>query len=230
MEEVEAACRKDGRTHLTEWETYAILRQWHIPVAIGMLVQTPEEAAAAAAVIGGPVAVKVVSPDIPHKTEVGGVRLAISGGARVARETTDLLSSVGRKLPRARIHGVLIQQMAPKGVELIASGMHDPAFGPVVMAGLGGLFTEVLKDVVFRLAPIGISDALEMLAGLKGSALLHGVRGRPAVDQAALAQVIVNLSRLVADWPNLRELELNPLIAWEGGVVAVDALASLKES
>lgn len=229
MDEIEASCRADGRTHLTEWETYAIVRQWQIPVAVGMLVQSPDEAAAAAAVIGGTVAVKVVSPDIPHKTEVGGIRLGLSGGARVAGETADLLICIRRKLPDARIHGVLIQQMAPKGVELIASGMQDPSFGPVVMAGLGGIFTEVMKDVVFRLAPITVPDAMEMLAELKGSALLSGVRGSQPVDRAALAQLMVNLSRLVAAWPSLREIELNPLIAWEGGVVAVDALAGLNE-
>lgn len=228
LEQVTSACLSEGRLTLTEWETYRILRHWQIPVAASFLVAGPNEAAEAAAQLTGKVAVKIVSPDIPHKTEAGCVKLGLAGPAEVAGACAEVLANARVYHPDARIDGVLIQQMAPSGVEIIAGGMYDSSFGPVVMAGLGGIFTEVMKDVAFRLAPISAKEAEEMLQGLKGYPLLTGVRGKPPVDMQALTQALVNLSRLLEHWPQLKELDLNPLIAWSGGVVAVDGLATLK--
>ncbi|HEY3368060.1 MAG TPA: acetate--CoA ligase family protein [Symbiobacteriaceae bacterium] len=227
LDQVTEACLAEGRYQLTEWETYEVLRRWQIPVAPGYLVQSPAEAAEAAGQIGSRVAVKIVSPHIAHKTDAGCVMLSIVGPEAAAEAYAAVLNNARFYEPDARIDGVLIQKMAPPGVEVIAGGVFDPSFGPVVMAGLGGIFTEVLKDVRFRLAPIVPEQALEMLQELKGYPLLAGVRGKPPVDLRALTQTLSNISRLMEAWKGLKELDLNPLIAWEGGVLAVDGLATL---
>lgn len=228
LEQVTATCRAEGRLQLTEWETYRVLRHWQIPVAPSFLVTSPAEAAEAVAHMGGRVAVKVVSPDIAHKTEAGCVRLGIAGAQEAAGAFSEVMAHARYYRNDARIDGVLIQQMAPSGVEIIAGGVSEPSFGPVLMAGLGGIFTEVFKDVAFRLAPVTADQAEDMLRSLKGYPLLLGVRGKPPVQMHALVQTLVNLSRLLEAWTQLKELDLNPLIAWEGGVMAVDGLATLK--
>lgn len=228
LSRVEAACRAERRLQLTEWEAYAILRQWHIPVAPCRLVSSPEEAALAANSLGGPVAVKIVSPDIGHKTEAGCVRLGLDTPEAASAACAEVLANARYHQKGARIHGVLVQKMAPSGVEVIAGALQDPSFGPVIMTGLGGIFTEVIKDVSFRLAPVEAAEAETMLKELAGFPLLAGARGRPPVDLPALAQVLVSLGQLAAAWPALKELDLNPLITWESGVFAVDALATLQ--
>lgn len=228
LEQMTAVCRADGRYQLTEWETYEVLRRWQIPVAPGYLVNDAAAAAEAARQIGAKVAVKIVSPDIAHKTDAGCVRLGIAGPEEAMEAYEAVLNNARFFEPDARIHGVLVQQMAPPGVELIAGGLNDMSFGPVMMVGLGGIFTEVVKDVKFRLAPVGTDEVQEMLRDLKGYPLLTGVRGKPPVDMRALVQTLVNLSRLLDAWTELQELDLNPLIAWEGGIQAVDGLATLK--
>ncbi len=229
LEQVTAACRTQGRRQLTEVETYRVLEQWRIPVAPYRLVSSAQEAAEAAQELGGRVAVKVVSPDIAHKTEAGCVKLGIRGRAEAEGAFSEVMANACYHSPDARIDGVLIQQMAPPGVELIAGGLWDPAFGPVLMVGLGGIFTEVLKDVAFRLAPVGPAEVKAALRELKGFPLLCGARGKPPVDLEALAEALAALSRLLASWEELAELDLNPLIAHRGGVVAVDGLVKLKE-
>lgn len=229
LEQAAAICAAEGRRQLTEWETYRILRHWQIPVAPGHLVSEPTKAAEAAQQLGGKVVIKIVSPDIGHKTESGCVRLGIVGPEEGAGACAEVLANARLHHPEARIHGVLVQKMAPAGVEVIAGGLNDPSFGPVLMVGLGGIFTEIFKDTAFRLAPLENAEALAMLRELKGYALLTGARGKPPVDLPALSQTLVNLSRLLNAWPQLEELDLNPLIAWQGGVMAVDALATLKE-
>jgi succinyl-CoA synthetase beta subunit len=228
LDQITATCRSEGRRQLTEWEVYQVLRHWQVPVAPCRLVSDPTEAAAAAAAMGGKVAVKIVSPDIAHKTEAGCVKLHLASPPDVAGACAEVLANARFHFPEARVDGVLVQQMAPAGVEIIAGGVHDPSFGPVLMAGLGGIFTEVFKDVAFRLAPINLLQAEEMLQGLKGYPLLQGVRGRRPVDMPALCRTLVQISRLLEAWTDLQELDLNPLIAWDGGVVAVDGLATLK--
>ncbi len=228
LERIEATCAAQERRQLTEWETYEIFRQWQIPVAPCELVHTPTEASEAAERLGGRLAVKIVSPDIGHKTEAGCVRLRIDGPTEAAAACAEVLANARSYKPDARIDGVLIQQMAPPGVELIVGGLQDSSFGPVIMTGLGGIFTEVMKDVTFRLAPVSEEQAALMLRELKGYALLTGVRGKPPVDLKALARTLVAISQLIASWPALAELDLNPLIAHEGGVVAVDGLVTLR--
>lgn len=228
IDQITNACRVEGRTHLTEWEVYRVLRHWQIPVAPCHLVKDPAHAAEAAGQLGGSVAVKVVSPDIAHKTEAGCVKAGLGSPAAAAEACGTVLANARLFSPGARIDGVLVQQMAPPGVEVIAGGVKDRSFGPVLMVGLGGILTEVLKDVAFRVAPITAAQAHDALKGLKGFPLLTGVRGRPPVNLMALCQALANVSRLVDAWTELQELDLNPLIAWDGGVLAVDALATLK--
>jgi len=170
---------------------------------------------------------KVVSPDITHKSDVGGVKLNLRGEDAVRRAYGDIMASVRQHRPDARIDGVLVAPMAPKGVECIAGVHGDPVFGPVVMFGLGGVFVEVLKDVSFRLAPFGRDDALAMIREIKGYALLQGARGAPACDIDALADALAALSRFAhAHRADFRSVEINPLLALpEGqGVVALDAV------
>ncbi len=176
---------------------------------------------------GVPVVLKVVSPDITHKSDVGGVKLNLRGEDAVRRAYADIMASVRQHRPDARIDGVLVVPMAPKGVECIAGVHCDPVFGPVVMFGLGGVFVEVLKDVSFRLAPFGRDDALEMIREIKGYALLQGARGAPPCDVDALAEALAALSRFAhARREDFSSVEINPLLALpEGqGVVALDAV------
>jgi acyl-CoA synthetase (NDP forming) len=190
-------------------------------------VASAEEAVAAAARIGGPVALKLQSPDITHKTEAGGVALGIVGERTVREAYGRLVASAQAAYPQAAIHGVLVQAMAPPGREVILGITRDATFGPMLMVGLGGIHVEVLRDIAFAPVPIGPDQALASLGELKGAALLDGVRGVPPADRAALAELIATLSRFAADHADvIEEIDLNPVIVHpEGqGVTVVDAL------
>ncbi len=205
-----------------------LLRHCDVPLVETSFASDRAEAEAAAATLGYPVVMKIDSPDLPHKTEIDGVALGLGDATEVGAAYGDIMAAVGRHAPEARIDGVVIQEMLAGPVELVLGLKRDPIFGPVVMAGLGGIHVEILKDVVFRHAPIDEAGALEMLADLKVAAILDGVRGRPAVDKAALARLIAAVSRLGAALGNrLREFDLNPVFAGPEGAVAVDWLLVL---
>jgi len=226
-EAADAAPTQPLRSHYNEVQAMALLRSAGLPASPCVLATDADAAARAAAQLGGPVVLKVVSSDILHKSDVGGVKLGLSGEDAVRRAYADILASVGRHLPQARIDGVLVAPMAPRGVECIAGVHDDPVFGPVVMFGLGGVFVEVMKDVSFRLAPFGQSEALSMIREIKGYAILQGARGAAPCDVDALADALVALSRLAhARRGALRSVEINPLLALpEGqGVLALDAV------
>jgi succinyl-CoA synthetase beta subunit len=185
------------------------------------------EAVAAAVRIGGPVALKVQSPDIPHKTEAGAVALRLEGEAAVREAYRRVMAHAATAAPGALIDGVLVQAMARPGIEIILGISRDPGFGPMLMVGLGGVHVEVLRDVAFAPVPIGVEDALDLLAELKGAALLDGVRGAPPADKRALAELMAALSRFAADHAEaIEEIDLNPVIVHpEGhGLTVVDAL------
>jgi acetyltransferase len=188
--------------------------------------RTPEAAIAAAVEMGFPVALKVESPDIPHKTEIEGVRLQIENEAAVSKAYAVLNANAKAHRPEARLEGVSVQRMAGNGVELVVGLKRDPAFGLVVMVGLGGIHVEVLRDVAFRVAPVTPAQAGRMLDELRGRPILDGARKRQAVNRAALERLISNVSALgaVAGQDRLRELDLNPVIADETGAAAVDWL------
>jgi acyl-CoA synthetase (NDP forming) len=212
---------------LTESETKALLERYGVPRPVEMLVTNAEAAAIAAARIGRPVALKVQSPDITHKTEAGGIALGISGEEAVREAYERILASAKAAYPEAAIRGVLLQAMAPPGREIILGITQDPTFGPMLMVGLGGIHVEVLRDIAFAPVPIGPEQALALLGELKGAALLDGVRGTPPADGAALAGLMATLSRFAADHAELiEEIDLNPVIVHQEGegLTVVDAL------
>lgn len=201
-----------------------------VPMAEEEACATAEDAVAAARRIGFPVVAKILSPDILHKSEIGGVLLGLHGEAAVRAAFATLMERAARRAPDARLSGVLVARQVSGGVEMVAGTVRDPVFGPVVMAGLGGVFVEVFRDVAFRRCPVSEDDALEMIRGLRGFALLDGARGRPKADVAAAARAIAALSRFaMAAGPRLRSAEVNPLLVLpEGeGAVAADAVIEL---
>lgn len=220
---------KPGQT-LGESHTKEILEKYGIPVTRQSLAANPEEAVARARDIGYPVALKIDSPDIPHKTEAGGLKLNLENDDQVSRSFAEIIRNVKLYRPDARINGVSVQEMLPEGVEVIIGVTRDPVFGPTIMFGLGGIFVEVLKDVSFRIAPISPGDARDMIEEIKGAALLKGVRGKPPVDAEAIADVILRVSDLVTDYRDrIEELDINPLIVYPKGVKAADAMLVVRK-
>ncbi len=215
--------KKDGRTVLTEIESKQVLAAAGIPVAEAQLATTAEDAGKAAKKAGFPVVIKVVSPDITHKSDVGGVRVGLESKKEVISAFAEMIDAVRKVQPDARIEGVAVQQMAPPGTEVIIGMSKDPQFGPVLMFGLGGVLVEVLKDVAFRIVPLEPRDARQMVREIKGYPVLEGVRGQPPADVAALESLILKLSEFVEANPQIEELDLNPVFAYSAGVIAVDA-------
>ena len=199
--------------------------EFGIPLAATLTAADADAAVKAAEELGYPVVLKIDSPDVVHKTDVGGVRVGCRDAAEAREAFGEIVASVSAKAPQARIHGVLVQRMIAGGVEMIVGVKSDPLFGPAVVCGFGGVFVEVLRDVAVRVPPLSIDDAREMVAALRGAALLRGVRGRAPADVDALARAIVAVATLAeAHRENLRALDLNPLVVLERGVVAVDWL------
>ena len=187
-------------------------------------------AVAAARRIGYPVALKILSPDIEHKTEAGGVILNLQSDAAVRRAYAQILKNAGQYAPEAVIEGVFVQQMLPAGVETIVGVTKDPVFGPTVMFGLGGILVEALEDVSFRVCPVSSDDAAQMIRELKGARILSGLRGRPAADVGALTDIILRVSQLAMDFADvIDELDINPLIVYPKGASAADALVVKRE-
>lgn len=208
------------------------LKSYGIPVVNEVLMSPAEIEALKTPPVAFPVAVKIESPDVPHKTEAGAVRLNVLDLAALKQAARDVVAAAIRYNVKARIEGVLVQEMA-SGLEVILGAVNDPYFGPTVAFGLGGIFTELMKDVTHRFAPFDAESAREMIAEIKGAALLNGYRGSPALDVAALADALARLSLLVADHADrIAEIDINPLFVREAGkgVVAADALIVLKQS
>ncbi|AQW49297.1 MULTISPECIES: acetate--CoA ligase family protein [Streptomyces] len=217
------AARAEGRTALTAPEGKRITDAYGIPTPAEGLAETVDEAVSLADRIGFPVVLKIVSPDILHKTDAGGVRVGLASCAEVRGAFTAIVDNARSYDPKARIQGVQVQQMVPDGgQEVIVGAVTDPTFGKVVAFGLGGVLVEVLKDITFRLAPATEDEALSMLDGIRAAEVLRGVRGGQAVDRGALADLIVRVSRLVADFPEITEVDLNPVFATASGVLAAD--------
>ncbi|WP_051419511.1 acetate--CoA ligase family protein [Paracoccus pantotrophus] len=210
---------------LTEREAAGLVAAFGLSTTRSVLATSAEEAVQVAAGIGVPVALKVESPDIAHKTEAGGVALSLVGADAVREGFGRILRTVKGRLPQARIAGVLVQRMAPKGVEILVGGRVDPVFGPLVTLAVGGVFVELLKDSVTRLAPVNHGTALGMIAALRSQSLLDGFRDLPAIDRAALADTVCRFSQMLAALrDDIAEAEVNPLICAGGDIVAVDAL------
>ena len=221
-EAIERARRED-RSVLTEVESKQVLAAAGIPVAEATLATSADEAAKAAAKAGLPVVLKIVSPDVTHKSDVGGVKVGLEDEAAVRAAYDDIVAAVKERQPKARIDGVAVQAMARPGTEVIVGMSKDPQFGPVLMFGLGGIFVEVLKDVSFRIVPLEERDAREMIDEIKGRAVLDGARGGEPADVGALAGLLLQLSAFAEANPQVEELDLNPVFAYEDGCIAVDA-------
>jgi len=207
-------------------ETLELLAAYGIPVARGGLAKSPEEAARLAQHLGERVVLKVVSPDIVHKSDVGGVRIGVpaSEARKVYRDLIELLPS--RSAGRQDV-GLYVQELLPPGQEVIVGIVRDPTFGPLVMVGLGGLFVELLEDVAFAAAPLSPREAEELVRSVRGFPLLHGARGRPPVHLPSLVESVERIGRLAADFPEILELDVNPLLCYPDRVVAVDLRATL---
>lgn len=223
-----ANARRDGRERLTTAQSLELLAAYGIPVTPARFAATRESAVAAACEIGFPVVMKVESRDIAHKSDVGGVVLRIQDEKEAAAAYDAILSSVAVRQAAARVEGVLVARQASPMRETIVGMTRDPSFGPMVMFGLGGVYAEVLRDVVFRLAPLTPRDARAMTEGIRGKGFLEGVRGQPPVKLAAVHDIIRRVAQLALEHPAIAELDVNPLLVSDTGVIAVDARVALQ--
>jgi acyl-CoA synthetase (NDP forming) len=222
------------RRNLTEPEAYRVIKEYGIPIPPFGVVTSPLEAARVGMSIGYPVVMKIVSSDILHKSDIGGVRLGVSTEEDAIKAYEDIMCNVTSKQPDARIDGILVARVASKPVgckeedsldvlEVIIGAVRDPEFGHAVMFGLGGIFVEIAKDVVFRVTPVTREDAFQMMCEIKAGHMLEGVRGRAPRDKDALADIIVALSRLVSENPSISSVDLNPVLSFDKGACVVDA-------
>ncbi len=221
--------RKEGRSILTEFESKRVLKQAGISVVETKLAESQKEAVLLSQKMGFPVALKIISPDVIHKTDSGGVKLSLKNATEVKKAYDEIFKKVKKHYPRAIIHGVSVQKMARPGTEIIVGTSKDPQFGPVIMFGLGGIFVELLKDVSFRVIPVDKRDAQEMIEEIKGYPLLQGFRGTEPASIPAIVEIILKISRLVEESPQIKELELNPVFAYRDKAVAVDGRVILEE-
>ncbi len=217
-EEIIINAVKEGRKKLLEHEAMKLLELYNIPIARYGFAQDEEEAVKIAKDIGYPVVLKIVSPDISHKTDVGGVIVGVESDEGVREAFRKIMSNVKNAAPNARIAGILIQEMAKPGfLEVIVGATRDPIFGPVIMFGLGGIFVEVLKDVSFRIAPLSPRDADEMVREIKSYKILEGYRGMPPRDIEAVKDIILKVSKLMLEVVEIKELDLNPVMLYAKG-------------
>jgi len=212
-----AAAKKDNRTFLPEPEAHEVLRAYGFPVLEHRLAKSENECVSFAKEIGYPVVLKIVSPDILHKVDVGGVKINIKDEEALKKEYNAILASVGKSDPKATIWGIFVQQMAEKGKETIIGMNRDPHFGPMLMFGMGGVYVEAFKDVTFRIAPIRELSAKHMIQNIRSYKILEGVRGEKPSDIETITECLQRLSQLVTDFEEIMELDINPLIVYSKG-------------
>lgn len=209
--------KAEGRNKLLEHEAYEVLSLYGLPVPKAGLAKTPEEAVKIAESVGYPVVLKIVSPDIVHKSDVGGVKVGLRNSEDVIKAFNEISSNVAKHAPKARVTGILVQEMVPEALEVIVGTTRDPTFGPVVLFGLGGIFVEVLKDVSFRIAPVTRYDAESMLTEIKAAKILEGYRGMPPRDKEALVDIITKISKFMEEQEDVTDVDLNPIMVFEEG-------------
>lgn len=214
---------KMGKGFLPEYEAYQICDEFDIPYSFTRFATDWEQLENEAAGLGYPVVLKIVSPAIVHKSDVGGVITGINSREELEKGYHQLIKNVREKAGDVPIQGVLAQRAMPKGVEVVVGGIRDEHFGPVIMFGLGGIMIEVFKNVAFRLAPLNQDEALRQIMDTKAYEVLKGVRGTKPCDINALARLIVNAGKLLAEIPEIQELDFNPILVYSDGCVAVDA-------
>src|SRR5213593_3568060 len=214
--------KAEGRSSLTAPEGKLVCDAYGIPVPKEGVATSAAEAGRLASGMGFPVVLKIVSPQILHKTEAGGVLVGVKSAAEVEQGFATIMANAQRYDAKAKLLGVQVQQMLSGGQEVIVGAVTDPSFGKLVAFGLGGVLVEVLKDITFRLAPASREDALSMLDGIAAAEILKGVRGAPAVNRETLAALIENVSQLIADFPEIAEMDLNPVFATANAATAAD--------
>jgi acyl-CoA synthetase (NDP forming) len=229
MHPVIERARGEARQILTEIESKELLGQAGINVTDTRLALSGSEAVTISSQLGFPVVLKIASPDIVHKNDSGGVRLALKTPAQVEEAYDEILKSIKQEYPQARVQGVSVQKMAPPGVEVVIGMSKDAQFGPVLMFGLGGIMVEIIEDVSLRVIPITRKDAAEMIREIKGYRLLEGYRGQKAVDISKLEDMLLAVSDFVEENPVVKELDLNPVLAYSDNAIAVDARVILED-
>ena len=220
--------RNSGRKYLNEIESKQLLKEAGVPTTDTRLATSRAEAVALAREIGFPVVLKIVSPDIIHKSDIGGVKLGLADRAAVGMAYDEILAAARAKQPGSRIDGVSVQNMAKPGVEVIIGMSKDSQFGPVLMFGVGGVLVELLKDVAFRIVPITQRDAGKMIQEIKSLPLLEGYRGSEPANIRALEDILLKISAFVANTPEIKEMDINPVFARRDDAIAVDARIMLE--
>lgn len=231
IQEIIKSTREDERTELTEYESKQLLSAWEIPTTKTRLAGNKLEAVRAARIIKYPVVAKIASPEILHKSDVGGVKVGLASEIEVRHAFDDIIANTKAQYPDAETWGVTVQEFIPQGKEVIIGVTQDPSFGPTLMFGLGGIWVEVLEDVSFRLPPISDEEAHKMIQEIKGYTTLIGARGGSPADIDALSDVLQKTSQLVMEIDQISEIDLNPVFVLDEGegAKAADARIILKE-
>jgi len=214
---------KKEKRSLLETEAKELLREYGIPVPDFKLIKSEDEIVGLAKEINFPIVMKIVSPDIIHKTDAGGVKVGIKDEKEAKAAYQDIIYKVKKYKKEAKISGIIAYSMIPQGTEIIIGIMKDPHFGPVIMFGLGGIFVEILKDISFRILPLEERDAEEMISEIKGYQILKGIRGETPKDVKSIRDVLMKISQLVMDNPEIKEIDLNPVFLFNQGLQVVDA-------
>ncbi|TET65702.1 acetyl-CoA synthetase [Candidatus Bathyarchaeota archaeon] len=221
--EIFIKAKKEGRKFLLEPEAKTVCKDYEIPITDFKVAKNRAEGVKFAEKIGYPVVLKIVSPNIIHKSDVGGVIVNVKDAKDFQNAYRQIMDNVKKHKPKAKIVGILVQEMAPQSTEVIVGATKDPQFGPALMFGLGGIFVEILKDVAFRIAPITEDEAREMITSVRAYPLLKGYRNTPPADIDAIVRVLLNTSRLVMEHQEIKELDLNPIMVYEKAAKTVDA-------
>jgi acetyl-CoA synthetase (ADP-forming) len=223
MEEIFKVAKDDNRDFLYEHEAKALFALYDMPVTQIHVSPNEDDAVEAANRIGYPIVLKIVSPQILHKSDAGGVIVGVEDDEGIREGFRKIVKNAKAYKADAEITGVLVQEMAPKGTEIIVGSTTDPTFGPTLMFGLGGIFVEILKDVSFRVAPITERDAAEMIEEIKAVKILDGARGMPACHKPTLAEILYKTSKMLMENPEIKELDMNPILAYPDSARIVDA-------
>lgn len=214
--------KKDGKKFLPQPISEQIIASYDIPVPPAYIAEDAEETVKYARKLGFPVVLKVISPQIVHKSEAGGVITDVDKEAKVKEAFYKIVEDARKYNPQAKVEGIYVQKMLPPAREVIIGTVKDKQFGPVIMFGLGGIFVEVFKDVVFRVAPIDKEEALQMIYEIKGLPILQGVRGEESIDFASLGEAIASVSHLAVDFPQIGQLDINPVCLYPEKIYALD--------
>ncbi len=223
VDQILNVAKAENRKFLYEHEAKALCGLYGVPITKIEVAKSEDAAVAAANRIGYPIVLKIVSPQVLHKSDAGGVIVGVNDEKDVREGYQKIVANIKKNVPTAVIEGILVQEMAPKGTEIIIGSTVDATFGPTIMFGLGGIFVEILKDVSFRLVPITKEDAWEMLDEIKAKKMLEGPRGTAKSDKDTIVATLLSVSKMLMECPEIKELDMNPVLVYEKGARAVDA-------